>query len=112
AAVEDLDIDDLADRAGPSPKAAESGVSRHHFDRERQGLGTEFGERRHQPISERDFERASASPSRTLVIRYDDRAGLIARGVLPSPRPRPWRDPWHDPSPEGPWVQPPPGWRD
>lgn len=101
------DIDDLADKARPAPKAAEGGVSRHDFERERQGLGTEFGERRHQPISERDFERASSSPARTLVLRYDDRAGLVARGVLPG------RRPWHrEPSPDGPWVQPPPGWQD
>lgn len=97
-----------ADEARPSPKAAEGGVARHHFDRDHQGLGTQYGERRHQPISERDFERASSSPARTLVIRYDDRAGLIARGVLP--RPRPWRDPWDDRRDDGPWVQPPPGW--
>lgn len=102
-------IDDEADAARPAPKAAESGVSR-HFDRDRQGLGTEFGERRHQPISERDFERASSSPARTLVIRYDDRAGLVARGILPERRP--WRDPWDDRRDDGPWVQPPPGWDD
>lgn len=97
-----------ADEARPSPKAAESGVARHHFDRDRQGLGTQYGERRHQPISERDFERASSSPARTLVIRYDDRAGLVARGVLPERRP--WHDPWDGPRDDGPWVQPPPGW--
>lgn len=100
-------IDDETDAARPAPKAAESGASR-HFDRDRQGLGTEFGERRHQPISERDFERASSSPARTLVIRYDDRAGLVARGILPGRRP--WRDPWDGRRDDGPWVPPPPGW--
>lgn len=103
------DGDGGAGAARPAPKAAESGVAR-HFDRDRQGLGTEFGERRHQPISERDFERASSSPARTLVIRYDDRAGLVARGVLPERRP--WRDPWDGRRDDGPWVQPPPGWQD
>lgn len=89
---------DFAER--PRSSAAKGAPA---WDRDtRQGLGTQYGEQRHQPISERSFERASSTPSQTLVLRYDDRAGLRARGVLPRPS-RPWRD-------DGPWVPPPPGW--
>ncbi|TNF37063.1 MAG: hypothetical protein EP329_04065 [Deltaproteobacteria bacterium] len=51
-----------------------------------QHLGTQYGESRWQPVEERDFERASSSPSQTTTLHYDDYRGLVARGVLPARR--------------------------
>ena len=54
--------------------------------RARQRLGTEFGEARHSEVYETDFERADPRrPAQALSIRYDDRSGLAARGVLTAP---------------------------
>ncbi|MCA9518631.1 MAG: hypothetical protein KC635_27030, partial [Myxococcales bacterium] len=41
-----------------------------------QNLGTQFGESRWSPVTERDFTRASSRPAQVTTIRYDDRAGL------------------------------------
>lgn len=93
-------IDDYAEESADRPRAAEGKDARSSplWDGDtRQGLGTQFGEERHQPVSERDFERASSSPSHSIVLRYDDRSGLVNRGVLPG------RD-------DRRWVQPPPRW--
>jgi hypothetical protein len=92
-------IDDFAAGDSDRPRTAEksAGAPASRWERDtRQGLGTQFGEERHQPVSERDFERANPhQPSQSLALRYDDRAGLVARGVLPR------RDDRH-------WVRPPP----
>lgn len=67
-------------------------------------LGTDYGETRWAPVEERDFQRADPDhPSRTVTIRYDDYAGLVARGVLP-------RERWSYDGPR--WVPPPPPRRD
>jgi hypothetical protein len=58
-------------------------------------LGTGHGRREWSPAQRVEFERASTRPDQRVVIRYDRRDNLVARGVLP--RPRPWRDP--DPFP-------------
>jgi hypothetical protein len=34
------------------------------------------------------FERAGSRPDEVIRVRYDSRANLVARGVLPSPAPR------------------------
>jgi hypothetical protein len=48
----------------------------------RPGLGTQFGESVHSPIHEVSFTRAHPSrPSVILGLRYNDRNGLIARGI-------------------------------
>ena len=48
----------------------------------RPGLGTEFGESVHSPIHEVSFTRANPGhPSVMLGLRYNDRDGLIARGI-------------------------------
>lgn len=102
--------------AGDAPRSsAEGSAARwHDFDGERQDLGTQYGERRSQPVAERSFERADPHhAARSLTIRYDDRAGLIARGII-RPRwsddrrwvPSPPRDPWFDDAPHR-WVPPP-----
>jgi hypothetical protein len=79
-----------------------------------QGLGTAYGEDTYSPSSSTTFERRSRRPSTVLAIRYDDREGLYALGVLPRPYyPRPYhRKPKPDPFPHSPepvtFAPPPP----
>jgi hypothetical protein len=57
-------------------------------------IGTEYGEVTHSEVSEVAFKRARpSSPERVLTMRYDDYQGLVARGILPRPAPRPVRGP-------------------
>jgi len=52
------------------------------------GIGTAFGEEHYSPASETSFKRRrSHRPDARLAIYYDNRQGLIERGVLPRPRP-------------------------
>jgi hypothetical protein len=74
----------------------------------RQGVGTGYGGDRYSPASETSFPRRTRRPNARLKLYYDDREGLIERGVIP----RPWypqpREP--DPFPESrdPGFAPPP----
>jgi hypothetical protein len=52
----------------------------------RMGLGTQFGESHESHIREVSFERADARPMAVSELRYDDRAGLLARGIHLPPR--------------------------
>jgi len=54
-------------------------------------LGTGHGRREWSPVQRVEFERAGSRPDQRVAIRYDRRENLVARGVLP--RPRPWREP-------------------
>lgn len=63
-----------------------------------QGLGTAHGERRWSPTSRTDFERASRLPQEIITLRYDDRAGLFARGIVRQDRPWLAREPRHFPN--------------
>ena len=49
----------------------------------RPGLGTEFGEAHESHVTETQFTRADARPMVVQELRYDDRAGLVSRGILP-----------------------------
>lgn len=60
-------------------------------------LGTGHGEREYAPTRYTDFERAASTPNEVLSVRYDSRANLVARGVIP--RPRPIRPYWPEPQP-------------
>ena len=72
-----------------------------------QGIGTGYGEDTYSPSTSTQFVRASRRPNAVLSVRYDDRAGLIARGVLP--RPYRYRRPVRpEPFPETPVFAPPP----
>lgn len=53
---------------------------------EMQRLGTGHGDREWSPSSVTAFERASDVPRQRLHLRYDSRARLVARGVIPRPR--------------------------
>jgi hypothetical protein len=68
----------------PPPSAAQSRKSA--ADDRSQGLGTRFGEERDSRVHETTFERAAGGPSELVRVRYDDREGLEAMGVLPNNR--------------------------
>jgi hypothetical protein len=57
---------------------------------DRPGLGTEFGEAHTSEVEEVSFVRAGAAPANVMQLWYDDRDGLVARGlpVVPPPDPR------------------------
>jgi hypothetical protein len=56
----------------------------------RDNLGTEYGESMSSSVTEVAFERANPTrPAALLTLRYDDREGLLARGIaLDAPRVR------------------------
>ncbi|MFO0750685.1 MAG: hypothetical protein U1F43_34200 [Myxococcota bacterium] len=89
----------------PAPAATSEaeGRARQHgewYADDGRNLGTELGESRWQPVAERHFERASDRPAQVVTIGYDDRAGLVARGILPTP--------WYGFDDDGEhWVRPP-----
>lgn len=103
-----------ANAAGPSAAAAES-LARDSgaFDHgprspPAQALGTGHGEREWSPVARTDFVRATEQPAQVSQLRYDDRATLVARGVLP-------HDPRHRGDrphafPPGFVADPPPRW--
>jgi hypothetical protein len=68
-----------ATEAAPAPRA-EGGAAQAPSN-----LGTQYGETRYAPVSEVPFQRANASePDALLAVYYDDRSGLVRRGVVPS----------------------------
>lgn len=113
------------ERSEAAPSAAESGApakssapsARRDLDRERPGLGTEFGERHGSEVQEVAFVRASRRPAAVLTLRYDDRRGLLAAGVDLDRwgwdrRDEAWRREQANPfRAEGSFAEPPPGWR-
>ena len=75
-------------------------------------LGTEYGESVSNSVVEVPFRRASPSrPDAVITLRYDDRSGLLARGIaLEPPRPRPRPQPHCAPEafPHSRFAPPPP----
>jgi len=55
--------------------------------KERLGLGTEFGEQRHSAASFTKFVRAAGRPIAIAELRYNDTAGLMALGIPVAPMP-------------------------
>jgi hypothetical protein len=59
-------------------------------------LGTGHGRSESSQVTYTDFVRASGTPEQLIVIHYDSRANLVARGILPAdsvaqrPQPRPF----------------------
>jgi hypothetical protein len=51
----------------------------------RPGLGTQYGETDDSRVVETTFVRATRSPTWMSELRYDDRAGLLARGIAVDP---------------------------
>ncbi|HET9621704.1 MAG TPA: hypothetical protein VFP84_10075, partial [Kofleriaceae bacterium] len=56
-------------------------------ERERLGLGTEFGEQRTSNVSFTRFVRAPGKPAAIAELRYNDAAGLMALGIQVQPIP-------------------------
>jgi hypothetical protein len=80
-------------------------------------LGTQFGERTMSRVREVSFSRATPRrPNQMLAVRYDDRQGLVARGIRLFTEPPPMRGPlvgttdgWRRrPPPRRRFAQPPP----
>jgi hypothetical protein len=76
-----------ADRSREAAPSATQGLAGGDLSaQERKGLGTEFGESRESRVEETEFQRASAStPGQVSVVRYNDRAGLMALGIRVDP---------------------------
>jgi hypothetical protein len=74
----------------PSPATAPSKSASGAAAAARPGLGTQFGETRESRVVETSFVRATASPMALSELRYDDRDGLLSRGIQLDP---PARDP-------------------
>jgi hypothetical protein len=60
--------------------------TRSYDEYERPGLGTEFGEAHQSEVSEVAFVRADPNPWTVSQVWYDDRDGLVARGIPLYPR--------------------------
>lgn len=83
-------------RAEESEKSADgyAGAERAQGAPAPSNLGTQYGETRYAPVTEVPFQRARpTSPDALMAVYYDDRAGLIRRGVIAA-------DPWHPPGPQ------------
>lgn len=82
--------DAARERAAPAAPAASMSKSLAGASADRvvaeQALGTGHGSREWSPVSHTDFQRASQTPAQVSSLRYDARANLVARGVLPDHR--------------------------
>lgn len=73
-----------ADAEGAASKGANAAPSARAESRP--GLGTQFGEAHQSYVEEVSFERADSAPMTVSELRYDDRDGLVARGISVMPR--------------------------
>jgi hypothetical protein len=81
-------------RSGAAPAAASAPAEAFAESDDASNIGTEYGEARHSYVSEVAFKRHHPNrPSRLLTLRYDDRQGLQARGILPVRPARPHQPP-------------------
>lgn len=70
-----------------SPGRASAAPAAEAPRKQREGLGTAFGEQRESHVSETTFVRESSWPSARLELRYNDRDGLRAMGITTPPDP-------------------------
>ncbi len=76
-------------RSAPSPSYEAEDMAGSGVSPRRQNIGTEYGHHTYSPATNARFTRQhKRRPTMLLTVRYDDYNGLIARGVLPRPRPR------------------------
>jgi hypothetical protein len=97
-----------APSAAPAAGAPYASSPADDYAERESNIGTEYGEQQYSAVSEVPFERAHPrTPERVITLRYDDYQGLVARGVLPRPAPRPV---YHGPSafPVNGFAPPPP----
>jgi hypothetical protein len=96
-----------ADGAAASPMYEEAPSA------SRDNLGTEYGESVGSSAYETTFVRADATrPSALISLRYDDRAGLQARGILREPAPHVATSCGPQAFPQNRFAPPPPDCRD
>jgi hypothetical protein len=82
-----------AARGAPAPSAAGAGGRAEAKAADAAGLGTRFGESHDSRVVEVSFVRAEATPVTLGQVRYDDREGLLARGIaLPPVRDGRWAE--------------------
>jgi hypothetical protein len=84
----------------PAPARPEAGMARdqeaardgneYKAQSRSERLGTGHGEREYAPTRYAEFERAGSRPNEVVSLRYDSHANLVARGVIPDYRSRPY----------------------
>lgn len=86
-----------APAAGPADSAKSLGSSGGAYARQapaspspRRDLGTGHGDRRYDPVTYTQFERASSSPDEVIALNYNDYRALVDAGIVP--RHRTYRD--------------------
>jgi hypothetical protein len=80
-------------------RSADSYASSESYD-DSSNIGTQYGEHTRSDVSEVSFARARpSSPDRVLTLRYDNREGLMARGILPRPRTHRYEGRYEGPEP-------------
>ncbi len=87
-----------------SAGAAQDSMARRESAPVQESLGTGHGQREDSDATYTTFRRASDRPAEIVSVRYDSWRNLVARGVIPRPRPQPDRP---DPFP-GSFVPDPP----
>ncbi len=105
----------IAWRGAPSPSAAATSAGAGAAaapGAQRSGLGTQFGEAHDSRVQETSFIRADAGPMTFAELRYDDRSGLVARGIqVPPVRGERWAENLRrddaQPFPDSRFAQPP-----
>lgn len=97
---------ELPPAAAPSSSAgaAQDSMARRESAPVQESLGTGHGQREDSDATYTTFRRASDRPAEIASVRYDSWRNLVARGVIPRPRPQPDRP---DPFP-GNFVPDPP----
>jgi hypothetical protein len=76
-----------ADVSNPYGDEGGAATRQPDWNRERLGLGTEFGEQRYSAAQYTRFVRAAGRPVAIAELRYNDAAGLLALGVPVAPLP-------------------------
>lgn len=84
---------ELPPAAAPSASAgaAQDSMARRESAPVQESLGTGHGQREDSGASYTTFRRASDRPAEVVSVRYDSWNNLVARGVIPRPRPQPDR---------------------
>jgi len=79
-----------ADAAGDTKARGEASSSEYSAAAPLPALGTGHGRGEYSPVEQVAFQRAGTQPDELIAIRYERRETLVAMGVLPEPRSRPW----------------------
>ena len=80
--------DEPAQTAGNATPADTLAYAKQRRESKDESLGTGHGAREVSQVTYTNFDRASAQPNEVVSIWYDSYNNLVARGVIPVPRPR------------------------